>query len=1193
MRRGETAKTERRAVRRVDEIVSDELGWLFREQPLPDYGVDAQAEIVAEDELVTGRLMGLQIKGGDSRFVRVKGDEGWVFRDSNDHLAYWLGHSLPVLVVIVDPGGNAFWQAVTTSTIREAEKGFTVTIPRSQPFGVSTRDKLLNFAGRSEGLLESVPRYYAVLPPDAVGTLRRAEPADRLAAARLAERLASGRTAPGMTAASLTAARPSWLADSRAAQDLWLAVGGYAVEHDQDREAGAAFEAAADSEGPRSARARALAGLALLFTDRAAARKHLLRARADGQMLLADVGLPALDIPQNDARALDIPRSMLNATQAELDAEPTVLNFLAEMAVRRGDLNAGVSYRERAVAAAGDQSSVMRLALAGTIRRRAAEDGTGSSRELRRALGHAQAAVEERRRWDGPSAAALALLLDIQLTMGDATAVVTAALPASEGGTARDQETKSPDVAFRGGFAALDASNRAALDFFVQMLPDGPYRRELIALEGEKTGQPAAQRIAAWTAVAADAVDDHMAARAISRLAALGVWPPQAEDLRKRSILPQQTHDVYQAVYRAKSGHLDLGVAALRDLSLRSPLAAAELVQLLEQDVNPDSAIKECERQISRWQGPDLRLLYADLLRRHGRSAQAARLVERSVSDESLPADVRLSMCRWYVSRKAKQRKWAEVAAVARSGLAIGEDPALAWELVAALYNEGKIIEAREALARHQPRPGTQEEIRLWMLLHLGAPVTAEDARIMVDLANRQPDGNYRDAIIALLIREVFLNPAGTPFPKDIVDAAGHLAEQAAHRPSAGLQFISDDAALRAALAKDQPDPVAFQELLGKVRRGLSSTSDIARFTGRPYGVALLHRPAGILPASDLAVGLRSAGEAAASVALRARQCVVDLSSLHLLGLLPEEDRLLIRAALPDMVVAGAAVTDSVLTCDHMRGLSVATYTASLRADGTIERTTLTPGQQARLREQAEALQAATASLHMVHASERADPAGETVTIASEQGVPLWCDDSVLRQRARGARVPSFSLLDLVAVLRHQGTRLNEPLIIRGLAEQYVVDLPLNAADIVAVAGSHDWRPGPAHTALARPEWWRHHQEDWDGTWLEIATHARRHSPRAHIDMTKAALTGAIEQIRSGLRTQRYQQLLVLALVGCHDAGRPSPPALLNELAQHAGPGLAPRPPFVLTALIKELTDRSVEDPVLTARRLLPGVGLP
>ncbi len=103
---------------------------------------------------------------------------------------------------------------------------------------------------------------------------------------------------------------------------------------------------------------------------------------------------------------------------------------------------------------------------------------------------------------------------------------------------------------------------------------------------------------------------------------------------------------------------------------------------------------------------------------------------------------------------------------MARSGLTIEEDPGLAWELVAALYNEGKIIQAREALARYQPRPGTQEETRLWMLLHLGASVTAEDARIMADLANRQPGGNYRDAIIALLIREVIPQPRGHTLPE-------------------------------------------------------------------------------------------------------------------------------------------------------------------------------------------------------------------------------------------------------------------------------------------------------------------------------------------------------------------------------------------------------------------------------------------
>jgi hypothetical protein len=37
--------------------------------------------------------------------------------------------------------------------------------------------------------------------------------------------------------------------------------------------------------------------------------------------------------------------------------------------------------------------------------------------------------------------------------------------------------------------------------------------------------------------------------------------------------------------------------------------------------------------------------------------------------------------------------------------------------------------------------------------------------------------------------------------------------------------------------------------------------------------------------------------------------------------------------------------------------------------------------------------------------------------------------------------------------------------------------------------------------------------------------------------LIKAALTGSIEHTSSGRRTQRYQQLVVLALLACHDAG--------------------------------------------------------
>jgi hypothetical protein len=48
-------------------LIEDELGWLFRNQPTEDYGIDAHVEVV-DGENVRGRLLALQIKSGTSWF---------------------------------------------------------------------------------------------------------------------------------------------------------------------------------------------------------------------------------------------------------------------------------------------------------------------------------------------------------------------------------------------------------------------------------------------------------------------------------------------------------------------------------------------------------------------------------------------------------------------------------------------------------------------------------------------------------------------------------------------------------------------------------------------------------------------------------------------------------------------------------------------------------------------------------------------------------------------------------------------------------------------------------------------------------------------------------------------------------------------------------------------------------------------
>src|ERR1700722_2244401 len=87
MRRTPSARVASAAVTHTRMAIEDKLGWLFREQPTEDYGIDAHAEVVEEND-VTGKLLAIQIKGGSSWF-REPGPGGWWFRPNAEHVRYW------------------------------------------------------------------------------------------------------------------------------------------------------------------------------------------------------------------------------------------------------------------------------------------------------------------------------------------------------------------------------------------------------------------------------------------------------------------------------------------------------------------------------------------------------------------------------------------------------------------------------------------------------------------------------------------------------------------------------------------------------------------------------------------------------------------------------------------------------------------------------------------------------------------------------------------------------------------------------------------------------------------------------------------------------------------------------------------------------------------------------------------------
>jgi len=82
---------DRVGVSAVEGVVLKEFGWLFREQAVSDYGIDALIEEVDSDNKPTGKPVALQIKSGPSFFKRKGSD--YIFYGEPRHLNYWSNHS--------------------------------------------------------------------------------------------------------------------------------------------------------------------------------------------------------------------------------------------------------------------------------------------------------------------------------------------------------------------------------------------------------------------------------------------------------------------------------------------------------------------------------------------------------------------------------------------------------------------------------------------------------------------------------------------------------------------------------------------------------------------------------------------------------------------------------------------------------------------------------------------------------------------------------------------------------------------------------------------------------------------------------------------------------------------------------------------------------------------------------------------
>jgi tetratricopeptide (TPR) repeat protein/predicted nucleic acid-binding protein len=1093
---GAAPRVERMGVSALDSMVSS-FGWAYRDQTVADYGIDGHIEPFDDTDRPGGRLIAVQVKSGQSYFERTDG--GWYFRGDQPkkksrpkkedwHLQYWLGHVLPVVIVMYDPeSGKLYWQLVSEDRVTFTERAWRILIPETQ---VLDRDAV----ARLREIANSVPSAkddpltvsIRVLPPSAAITLEAAYETAPAGAMRLSRMLAAGRAQPGLTAETALAGQPSWISSGNGM--LEAAIGAYANDHGYPQIAQRAFTRSAEYGSADSPRLFTIAALlALTQSDLRAGEQLLSRAdAAGGTGLYWEIAHAVLaDLQQDNANLSRMRVVLAGASRQDLAAEPTYMLFLGQLAAQRLNFAEAIRWYDDALST----RSAMPGALLGKAEALIAKIGNGMSavafRDRLEARELAQKSLVELRRWSGPSEKALEVVLTTHMMIGAFKAAVTLATAASLGGEALDREAASGPVAIIGAQAALALGDPMRAASFAGPVAGTSADKFIQALVLDP-GLPEEDQAATWRAALAVATDPVKQRRAVYQLAALGRLT--RADLEAPHVAPHfdEAHrEVLLARNDAARGDLRRAILTLRKHAGNSPAAAEMLIEVLAKAGQFDEALAECERSITRFGADKIAHDKLNLLVRAGRIPEAHGFAATLLAGPDLEPEQRITLRRRLIDHSASQGEWENAERQARDTYAAHpSEPDFAWGLITAQANQGRLDAAWTALHDLAPAVTAAEWVPLWMDLHLRFGFTESDVDSALDYANQWPSAAA--AVFTTLLEGAgHERPDGHPVLPDISadllarlqrDLAEFVA-QANGGPLGVKQLKADEipSRLRALLASGSG---RLDQIAGLVRAGQLPLGALAAAAGRPYAGTFIERTCGTLYACTTD-GTAFEQEVSAARAAINRSVVVETSALHLTTLIPDRaDKL--RAAFTQVLLARPALADINAARKDLARAPGTSYSVSYdSATDSLVLSQTDPVDHQRQRRQAIELDQVARSVSVADLPEDqdSDPTHAawltSIDLAAHRDLPLWSDDLALRRVAASRSIPVFGTVALLTALVEEeliADTLRQDVI--SLVRAGIVELLLTFDELVIIAELDQWEPVTAARYFRRPTTW-------------------------------------------------------------------------------------------------------------------------
>ena len=146
----------------VKRIVENEFHWIFRKNHQEhDFGIDAFIDVVLDKGQLTGKSIALQIKTGASYFEE-KSSSGWIYRDSIEHLNYYLNHDIPVLILLVDEiEEKIYWNVCDATKTEKAGNNWKIVISFSQQLLKNSKEQIQQYISPVKDYASQLEHFWA------------------------------------------------------------------------------------------------------------------------------------------------------------------------------------------------------------------------------------------------------------------------------------------------------------------------------------------------------------------------------------------------------------------------------------------------------------------------------------------------------------------------------------------------------------------------------------------------------------------------------------------------------------------------------------------------------------------------------------------------------------------------------------------------------------------------------------------------------------------------------------------------------------------------------------------------------------------------------------------------------------------------------------------------------------------------